>query len=143
MDCSNVTVCKGENNFIDISSGNMDEKCKKAKAILKRDTSCQDSLVFFDLVDIEKLIKTKATTLNKMIENDCFPVEERNYIRQERRRYINRISAKESRIRMKTEMNELGDDLGDLMKIRQSLRAEKHLLQKEIHDIAAKLINHE
>ena len=143
MESSSVTVCKGTYNSIDLSLGKMEGKCNKARAILKTDSSCQNSQVFFDLVDIEKLTNTKATTLNKMIENDCFPVEERNYIRQERRRYINRISAKESRERMKTEMNELEDGLGDLMKIRQSLRAEKHLLQKEIHDIAAKLINHE
>ena len=128
---------------MDISAEKMEEKCQKAREILKKDSSCQDPQVFFDLVDIEKLINIKATTLNKMIENDCFPVEERMYIRQERRRYINRISAKESRVRMKTEMNELEDGLDGLMKVRQSLRAEKHLLQKEIHDIAAKLINHE
>ena len=143
MESSAITVCKGRHNYMDISAEKMEEKCQKAREILKKDSSCQDPQVFFDLVDIEKLINIKATTLNKMIENDCFPVEERMYIRQERRRYINRISAKESRVRMKTEMNELEDGLDGLMKVRQSLRAEKHLLQKEIHDIAAKLINHE
>ena len=40
-------------------------------------------------------------------------------------------------------MSGLEDDIEDLLKIRQSLRAEKHVLQKEIHDIAAKLITPE
>ncbi|KAI6653567.1 hypothetical protein LOD99_3462 [Oopsacas minuta] len=121
----------------------MDEKCKKAKTILKNGSNNLDTEIFFDLVDIDKLINTKATTLNKMLENECFSVEERNFIRRERRKFINRISAKESRIRMKTEMNALEYELDDLMKIRQKLRAEKHVLHKEINDIATKLINPE
>ena len=121
----------------------MDGKCERVKEILKTGSKNMDTKIFFDLVDIDKLVNTKATVLNKMIDNEYFSIEERNYIGKERRKFINRLSAKESRIRMKLDMNGLEDDIEDLLKIRQSLRAEKHVLQKEIHDIAAKLITPE
>ena len=122
-------------------SKEMEEKCKKAKLILKSNFNDVMTMNFFDLIDIDKLIKIKATTLNRVLENECFAVGERNFIRQERRRRINRLSAKESRQRMKGELSGLEKVVKDLMAIRQTLRAEKHILQKEIHDIAAKLIN--
>ena len=141
MECLNVN--SGLRNFKKVSSERMDGKCMRAKGILKTGLENMDTQIFFNLVDIDKLINTKATVLNKMIENEYFTIEERNYIRKERRKFINRISAKESRTRMKSDMNGLEDDIEDLQKIRQSLKAEKHMLQKEIHDIATKLITPE
>ena len=94
MECLNVN--SGLKNFKVASSERMDGKCKRAKEILKTEPRNMDTQIFFDLVDIEKLINTKGTTLNKMIENEYFSIEERNYIRKERRKFINRISAKQS-----------------------------------------------
>ena len=117
------------------------EKCHFAREILIEDYSGHLEEPFLKLISVRKLVSMKATHLGRVIDKNCFTLKEKEFIREARRKFINRLSAKKSRILMNNELSDLEEDVNSLLEIRQSLRAEKHQLLSEIHLYAESFLN--
>ena len=117
------------------------DKCHFAKEILIDDFSEHLDEPFLTIISVRKLVSMKATHLGRVIDKPCFTMREKEFIREARRKFINRLSAKKSRILMITELDSLENNVHSLLEIRQSLRAEKHQLLSEIHLYAESFIN--
>lgn len=117
------------------------DRCRYAKEILNDDFSKHLDEPFLTLISVRKLVSMKATQLGRVIDKPCFTMREKEFIREARRKFINRLSAKKSRILMNTEIDSLENDVNSLLEIRQSLRAEKHQLLSEIHLYAESFLN--
>ena len=88
---------------------------------------------FFDLIDNEKLISIDVSEMNDILDSGCFSISEKDYIRELRRKTMNRKTAKQSRIRDKHEYQELSGDLDALLDIKKKLQQEKEELAQEIN----------
>ena len=117
------------------------DKCQFARDILIDDYSHHLDEPFLKLISVRKLVSMKATHLGRVIDKNCFTMREKEFIREARRKFINRLSAKKSRILMNNELTDLEEDVNSLLEIRQSLRAEKHQLLSEIHLYAESFLN--
>ena len=116
------------------------EKCHFAKPILRDDFSQHLDEPFLKLVSVRKLVGMKATHLSRLIGQNCFTMREREFIREARRKFINRLSAKKSRVLLNNELIGLEERVNELLEIRQALRVEKHQLLSEIHLYAEGII---
>ena len=117
------------------------DKCHYAKDILRDDYSQHLEEPFLKLISVKKLVSMKATHLGRAIDKNCFTMKEKEFIREARRKFINRLSAKKSRILMNNELSDLEEEVNSLLEVRQSLRAEKHQLLSEIHLYAESFLN--
>ncbi|KAI6653565.1 hypothetical protein LOD99_3460 [Oopsacas minuta] len=117
------------------------EKCHFARDILIEDFSDHLGEPFLKLVSVRKLVNMKATHLGRVIDKKCFSMREKEFIREARRKFINRLSAKKSRILMNNELDGLEIEVNNLLEFRQSLIAEKHQLLSEIHLYAESFLN--
>ena len=113
-----------------------EKKCAKALPILHNNnmTPC-DSLshrTFLELVDINKVLDLSVTDLNAIIDNATFSDEERAYIRELRRKAMNKKAAEECRRRKKSEEQHLSEEFDLLMNTRKGLFSEKERIQQDI-----------
>ena len=88
---------------------------------------------FFDLIDNEKLISIDVNEMNDILDSGCFSISEKDYIRELRRKTMNRKTAKQSRIRDKHEHQELSGEIDALLDIKKKLLQEKEELAQEIN----------
>eukprot|EP00800_Vazella_pourtalesii_P014025 TRINITY_DN345_c0_g2_i1.p1 TRINITY_DN345_c0_g2~~TRINITY_DN345_c0_g2_i1.p1 ORF type:complete len:140 (+),score=18.61 TRINITY_DN345_c0_g2_i1:565-984(+) len=88
---------------------------------------------FFDLIDNEKLISIDVNEMNDILDSGCFSISEKDYIRELRRKTMNRKTAKQSRIRDKHEYQELNGEIDALLDIKKKLLQEKEKLAQEIN----------
>ena len=87
---------------------------------------------FFDLIDNDKLITIDVNELNYILDSGCFSISEKDYIRELRRKTMNRKTAKDSRIRDKHEYQELSGEIDVLVDRKCSLAQEKEDLCRQI-----------
>ena len=87
---------------------------------------------FFDLIDNDKLTAIDVNELNNILDSGCFSIPEKDYIRELRRKTMNRKTAKQSRIKDKYEYQELSGEIDALMDRKYSLAQEKEDLCKQI-----------
>ena len=83
---------------------------------------------FFDLIDNDRLIAIDVNELNYILESGCFSLSEKDYIRELRRKTMNRKTAKLSRIRDKQEYQDLNVDVEALLRTKRRLSQEKEQL---------------
>ena len=135
---------RGEDSSISI----LGAKCKKGVCFLKDDYQIllQEGNSFLELVDVDKLVFTKASRLTPLLDTDIFTEMEKNWIRENRRRAINRKTAEESRGRKKLEQRKLVKDIDYLTVYRDQLSNERtemleeiESLQRCIHDLSFSL----
>ena len=112
-------------------------KCTKALPILHSDNlaSCEASLshrTFLELVDINKVLDLSVTDLNAIIDNATFSDEERAYIRELRRKAMNKKAAEECRRRKKSEEQHLTEEFDSLKTTRKRLMSEKERILQDI-----------
>ena len=91
-------------------------------------SSCE----FLELIDVEKLVFTKAAKLTPLLDTDLFSELEKNWIKENRRRAINRKTAAESRDRRKSEHKKLSSDISSLLRHKDMLIQQKINFQTEI-----------
>ena len=87
---------------------------------------------FFDLIDNDKLIAIDVNELNYILESGCFSLSEKDYIRELRRKTMNRKTAKLSRIKDKQEYQELNVEVEALLRTKRRLSQEREQLFKQI-----------
>ena len=87
---------------------------------------------FFDLIDNDKLIAIDVCEMNSILDSGCFSVQEKDYIRELRRRTMNRKTAKLSRIKDKQECSELNEEIDALAEKKKVLSDEKEQLTMQI-----------
>ena len=80
---------------------------------------------FFDLIDNEKLISIDVNEMNDILDSGCFSIPEKDYIRELRRKTMNRKTAKQSRIRDKNEYQELISEIDTLFDIKKKVITRK------------------
>ena len=97
---------------------------------------------FFDLIDNEKLISIDVNEMNDILDSGCFSISEKDYIRELRRKTMNRKTAKQSRIRDKHQYQELSGEIDALLDIKKKLLQEQEELAKEIN-IYKKLVSNQ
>ena len=87
---------------------------------------------FFDLIDNDRLIAIDVNELNYILESGCFSLPEKDYIRELRRKTMNRKTAKLSRIKDKQEYQELNVEVEILLNTKRRLSQEREQLFKQI-----------
>ena len=114
------------------------QKIKAAKRIVtSKDISTYN---FFDLIDNDKLIAIDVNEMNYILDSGCFSLSEKDYIRELRRKTMNRKTAKLSRIRDKQEYQELNVEVAALSRTKMELTQEREALMSEVN-FYQKLIN--
>ncbi|KAI6659202.1 Zinc finger FYVE domain-containing protein 26 [Oopsacas minuta] len=94
---------------------------------------------FLTLIDRNRVKDVTITQFDKIIYSHCFNDNERAYIREERRKCVNRRAAGVSRRRRKTEDSTLTSDLGKLESEKSSLSEERMRLISEIESYKSML----
>ena len=112
-------------------------KCTKALPILHNNESLsiENALspkTFLEMVNINKVLNLSVTDLNAVIDNATFSDEERAYIRELRRKAMNKKAAEECRRRKKNEEQHLTEEFNSLRDIRRRLFSEKERIRLEI-----------
>ncbi|KAI6654972.1 hypothetical protein LOD99_2850 [Oopsacas minuta] len=113
-------------------------KCNRAICILKdnyKDLLQNGGDNFLDIVDIDKLVYTKASKLTPLLDTNVFSEIEKNWIKENRRKAINRKTAGESRDRKKREQSKLVNDLKYLERYRDVLSQQKEEFIEEIYGL--------
>ena len=87
---------------------------------------------FLSLIDRNKVKDVSLVIFNKIIYNDCFTDAERAYIREERRKCVNRRAANVSRRRRKQEDTITEIEMQQMEVAKNDLLKEKCNLVKEI-----------
>lgn len=87
------------------------------------------------LLDRNKVKDISLPQFNQIIYNECFNESERAYIREERRKCVNRRAAGVSRQRRKEEETNLTSDIMRLQSEKNSLTQEKRELHSEIESL--------
>ena len=114
------------------------QKIKVAKRIIiEKDFMTSN---FFDLIDNEKLIAIDVNEMNYILDSGCFSLAEKDYIRELRRKTMNRKTAKLSRVRDKQEYQDLNVEVEALQTTKNNLVQEKEALINEIK-LYEKLVN--
>ena len=116
------------------------EKCKCVEDILKDGYLEMKDRTLLQMIDEAKLIRISGSKLNAIMQNEYLNSSERNNIRKMRRIVINRGTAKQSRIRKKSEYDLLEREVTELSELRQKLRIEKMELRKEINEMTVVFI---
>ena len=115
-----------------ITSKATPQKYRACKLIMKaKDTSKLDE-PFLDQIDLIKLVEITKLELSKLINSRVLAEEEIDFIKEARRKLINRMSAGRSRERQKSEYSSLEVTLQSLIDIKLSLMKEKNSLLNEI-----------
>ena len=115
---------------------NLKAKCNRAYSILKNKhypLLFENESDFLDLIDVNKLVYTKASELNPILDTKLFTEHEKNWIRESRRKAINRKTAAESRDRKKAEFLELKFGLTDLKDEKLALEQMQIAFLREIN----------
>ena len=114
---------------------NIKVKCRRAIVILKANYPIlfQQGNEFLEMVDVDKLVYTKAAELNPILDTKLFSEHEKNWIRESRRKAINRKTAAESRDRKKEEFLGLKFGLSDLKEEKLTLERIKIGYLKDIN----------
>lgn len=112
-------------------------KCTKALPILHNDEFLSNGnalspKTFLEMVDINKVLNLSVTDLNVIIDNVTFSDQERAYIRELRRKAMNKKAAEECRRRKKSEEQHLTEEFDSLKDIRRRLFSEKERIRLEI-----------
>ena len=109
------------------------QKLNIAKDILVKDyKSLSQSQDFLSLIDKDKVYIVSINEFNKIIHRECFCENERAFIREQRRKAVNRKAAKVSRERRKSEEKKLEESMRKLEITKFAILKEKELLQQEI-----------
>ena len=84
------------------------------------------------MVDINKVLDISAIDLNNIIDDVTYSDQERAYIRELRRKAMNKKAAEECRKRKKNEEQSLEDEFSTLNEHKHNLLGQKHNLVNEI-----------
>ena len=87
---------------------------------------------FLSLIDRNKVKDVPLVLFNKIIYNECFNDAERAYIREERRKCVNRRAANVSRRRRRLEDGMMESDMCKMQVTKNGLLEEKYNLVQEI-----------
>ena len=112
-------------------------KCAKAVSLLHREfntipDSSLTNKTFLEMVDINKVLDISAIDLNNIIDDATYSDQERAYIRELRRKAMNKKAAEECRKRKKNEEQNLEDEFSTLNDQKRNLLGQKHNLVNEI-----------
>ncbi|KAI6656932.1 hypothetical protein LOD99_16234 [Oopsacas minuta] len=122
-----------------ITRDEYEQKCSKALSLLHREfTSIPDASLtnktFLEMVDINKVLNISAIDLNNIIDDVTYTDQERAYIRELRRKAMNKKAAEECRKRKKNEEHNLEEEFLTLNNQRRALMGQKQNLANEIAD---------
>lgn len=126
-----------------------DLKCHRASNILLSDVDNEPESAtpshhtFLALIDTARVMDLSVSDLNNIIEDSAFSEEERAYIRELRRKAMNKKAAEECRRRKKSEEQHLSEEYDSLMATRQTLLSEKDNLSAEINFYKTTITSHE
>ena len=87
---------------------------------------------FLLLIDKNKVYSVTINEFNQIINRDCFSDVERAYIREQRKKAVNRKAARVSRMRRKNEEFSLEYSVRKLEMVKCELLREQMCLEKEI-----------
>ena len=91
-----------------------------------------ESKEFLLLIDKDNVYSVTINEFNKIINRDCFSDTERAYIREQRKKAVNRQAAKVSRRRRKEEEQSLDFSVKRLQTIKYELMMAKKRLEGEV-----------
>ena len=131
MDCFSDSQFYSTPNSYEWQTNPMHSKIRAAHKIIIR--SNVHTTNFFDLIDNNKLISIDVNAMNHILDSGCFTMSEKDYIRELRRKTMNRKTAKMSRIKDKKEYRDLSEDVDVLLTEKRALSREKEDLIKEIN----------
>ena len=94
---------------------------------------------FMSLLDRNKVKDISLIQFNQIIYNECFNESERAFIKEERRKCVNRRAAGVSRLRRREEEINLVSDLRKLQIEKCSLTQEMRMLLSEIESFKGKI----
>lgn len=86
------------------------------------------------MIDINKVLNITAIDLNNIIDDVTFSDQERAYIRELRRKAMNKKAAEECRKRKKNEEHNLVEEFSSLNEQKRALLGQKQKLANEIAD---------
>ena len=86
------------------------------------------------MIDINKVLNITAIDLNNIIDDVTFSDQERAYIRELRRKAMNKKAAEECRKRKKNEEHSLEEEFTSLNDEKRALLGQKQKLANEIAD---------
>ena len=141
---SRVNRNKNRNNLIENKKIEISKMCsikiQVAYPILV--DNCIQFAQFSDcmsLIDGNKVKDISLGQFNQIIYNECFNESERAFIREERRKCVNRRAAGVSRLRRKEEQVNLTSDIRMLEMEKNSLTQEMKTLESEIKSYKSKM----
>ena len=141
---SRVNRNKNRNNLIENKKIEISKMCsikiQVAYPILV--DNCIQFAQFSDcmsLIDGNKVKDISLGQFNQIIYNECFNESERAFIREERRKCVNRRAAGVSRLRRKEEKVNLTSDIRMLEMEKNSLTQEMKTLESEIKSYKSKM----
>eukprot|EP00800_Vazella_pourtalesii_P013588 TRINITY_DN327_c0_g1_i2.p1 TRINITY_DN327_c0_g1~~TRINITY_DN327_c0_g1_i2.p1 ORF type:complete len:244 (+),score=59.90 TRINITY_DN327_c0_g1_i2:312-1043(+) len=122
-----------------ITRDEYEQKCSKAFSLLHKEfTSISDTSLtnktFLEMIDINKVLNITAIDLNNIIDDVTFSDQERAYIRELRRKAMNKKAAEECRKRKKNEEHNLVEEFSSLNEQKRALLGQKQKLANEIAD---------
>ena len=115
-----------------IASKATPQKYRACKLIMKANETSKLDEPFLDQIDLIKLVEITKLELSKLINSRVLADEEIDFIKEARRKMINRMSAGRSRERQKSEYSSLEVTLQSLIDTKLSLMKEKISLLNEI-----------
>ncbi|KAI6651003.1 hypothetical protein LOD99_5580 [Oopsacas minuta] len=121
-----------EESRLRITSIATPQKYRACKLIMKSNEPTKFDKPFLDQIDLIKLVKITKLELSKLINSRVLTEEEIDFIKEARRKMINRMSAGRSRERQKSEYSSLELKLQSLNDTKMSLLKEKRSLLNEI-----------
>ena len=121
-----------EESRLRITSIATPEKCRACTLIMKPSAISKINKAFLDHIDLIKLVEIKKNEFSKIINCNVLTEEEVDFIKEARRKMINRKSAGIARERQKCEFRNLECSVDSLKETKRSLVKEKRQLQKEI-----------
>ena len=121
-----------EESRLRITSIATPQKCRACKLIMKSTETSKFDKPFLDQIDLIKLVEITKLELSKLLTSRVLTEEEVDFIKEARRKMINRMSAGRSRERQKSEYSNLEQTLQGLIDTKTSLEKEKLSLLREI-----------
>ena len=121
-----------EESRLRITSIATPHKCRACKLIMKSTETSKFDKPFLDQIDLIKLVEITKLELSKLLNSRVLSEEEVDFIKEARRKMINRKSAGRSRERQKSEYSNLEHSLQELIDTKTSLENEKISLLEEI-----------
>ncbi|KAI6659201.1 hypothetical protein LOD99_14875 [Oopsacas minuta] len=111
-----------------------EQKLNISKAILVENYHIRaEKTSFLNLIHKDRVYSVTINEFNKIINRECFTDIERAYIREQRKKAVNRKAARVSRKRRRDEDQSLEKTLRNLQSIKYGLLERKDILENEIH----------